>query len=531
LLRYHTAYYNRTKTNRAEGVRAGCVENADGSLRLSLRQKKAILTRNIYGVDLDAQAVEVAQLSLFLRLLEDETTASAKGHQLEFRETMLPDLRANIKHGNSLIGWDIGGGLFGDEEERKLYPMDFAQAFPEVMNRGGFDAIVGNPPYLYSAGQGYADYFKNKFKLSEYQTDFYVYFIEQAIKLTRPGGNISYIVSDSWLNSDYFSKLRTHLLTKHRLELVAIFNYPVFDKVTLENSILVISHSEIPKAFRIIRFSNPDARSVINVIEPESALRKGLINPFMTQKAEELIEKLERNSSRLDSIMKLNRGIHAYRTDGYGKSRFANGVQTKKDKDVQSYHSEEKSDETFLPELKGKDVGRFTFSHTGKYLSYGDWLAEPREPQFFYNPKIVLRKILGVKLHGAYIEDAYAIDQSLYIAISPNNNINDLKYVLGVLLSKIGAWYLRTKYGIYDTLYPWYTKKQLAGFPIKPRRETLVRLVDQVTVSTYQAISARTDRDRNHYESKCAALDNQIDTLVYEFYELTPEEIAIVEST
>ncbi|HKP73248.1 MAG TPA: DNA methyltransferase, partial [Pyrinomonadaceae bacterium] len=83
LLRYHTAYYNRNKTGRAEGRRAGCVENADGTLRLSLRQKKAILTDNIYGVDLDAQAVEVAQLSLFLRLLEDETTASAKGYQLE----------------------------------------------------------------------------------------------------------------------------------------------------------------------------------------------------------------------------------------------------------------------------------------------------------------------------------------------------------------------------------------------------------------------------------------------------------------
>src|SRR5205085_5520381 len=149
LLRYHTSYYNRNKTNRAEGVRAGCVENADKTLRLSLRQKKAILTENIYGVDLDAQAVEVAQLSLFLRLLEDETTASARGHQLEFRETMLPDLRSNIKHGNSLIGWDIGGGLFGDEEERKLFPMDFAQAFPEVMRRGGFEAIIGNPPYVF----------------------------------------------------------------------------------------------------------------------------------------------------------------------------------------------------------------------------------------------------------------------------------------------------------------------------------------------------------------------------------------------
>src|SRR5205807_6027875 len=101
-------------------------------------------------VDLDAQAVEVAQLSLFLKLLEDETTASAKGFQLQFRETMLPSLDKNVIHGNSLIGWDIGGGLFGDEEEKKLFPMDFSKVnekFAEVMQHGGFDAIVGNPPY------------------------------------------------------------------------------------------------------------------------------------------------------------------------------------------------------------------------------------------------------------------------------------------------------------------------------------------------------------------------------------------------
>ncbi|HEX9918281.1 MAG TPA: DNA methyltransferase, partial [Pyrinomonadaceae bacterium] len=186
LLRHHTAYFNRNKTTRAEGRRAGCVESADGTLRLSLRQKKAILTANIYGVDLDAQAVEVAQLSLFLRLLEDETTASARGHQLEFRETMLPDLRNNIKHGNSLIGWDIGGGLFGDEEERKLYPMDFEQAFPEVMQRGGFDAIVGNPPYiriqtLQETTPHSVDYFKRKYvAASKGNYDIYVVFIERA---------------------------------------------------------------------------------------------------------------------------------------------------------------------------------------------------------------------------------------------------------------------------------------------------------------------------------------------------------------
>src|SRR5205085_7808605 len=177
LLRYHTSYYNRNKTNRAEGVRAGCVENADKTLRLSLRQKKAILTENIYGVDLDAQAVEVAQLSLFLKLLEDETTASAKGHQLEFRETMLPSLDKNIVWGNSLVDWDIlEGQLFDSGKERQFNPMSFEAVFPQIIKGGGFDAVIGNPPYLYSAGQHLASYFGRKFQLSQYQTDYYVYF-------------------------------------------------------------------------------------------------------------------------------------------------------------------------------------------------------------------------------------------------------------------------------------------------------------------------------------------------------------------
>jgi len=168
LLRYHTAYYNEPE-NRRKAVKNGCIENPDGTLRLALKQRKRILLDNIYGVDLDAQAVEVAQLSLFLKLLEDETTASAKGHQLEFRETMLPSLDRNVIHGNSLIGWDIlDGQLFEGDEERKLYPLDFAQAFPEVMRRGGFDAIVGNPPYVRIQGfpRNQLDYFSRNYNVS-----------------------------------------------------------------------------------------------------------------------------------------------------------------------------------------------------------------------------------------------------------------------------------------------------------------------------------------------------------------------------
>src|SRR5205085_8759427 len=134
---------------------------------------------------------EVAQLSLFLKLLEDETTASAKGFQLQFRETMLPSLDKNIIQGNSLIGWDIGGGLFDNEEERKLSPMDFEQAFPEVMRRGGFDAIVGNPPYVLVQTLEQPNvftYLSKRYKSAKYKIDTYQVFIERGLKLLTKDG-------------------------------------------------------------------------------------------------------------------------------------------------------------------------------------------------------------------------------------------------------------------------------------------------------------------------------------------------------
>ena len=139
-----------------------------------------------------------------------------------------------------------------------------------------------------------------------------------------------------------------------------------------------------------------------------------------------------------------------------------------------------------------------------------------------------MRKILGPRLHGAYIEDPYAVDQSLYIAISPTDDVAQLKFVLGILLSKLGAWYLRTKYAIYDTLYPWYTKKQLASFPIRKKDDKLVALVDQMMATKEQEERSFTDSDRTHYKNKCDALDDQIDRLVFELYDITETEQKVI---
>jgi hypothetical protein len=473
--------------------------------------------------------VEVTKLSLLLKVLEGESTETLQMALPGFQERALPNLDNNVKCGNSLIGPDYFiGQLIPDADElRRVNPFDWEREFPDAMKAGGFNSVIGNPPYLIAAGRLYADYLDRNYQLTQYQTDFYVFFIERSLKLALPEGKISFIVSDAWLNSQYFSKLRNYLLTTHRIDLIAIFDYPVFKGVTMENSVFVITPQATPSIIPIQRFASPSAYSVVNQIAPQDAIERGLIDPRQSLASEQVIKAIEKDTHSLEEYVRLNRGIHAYRTDGYGQSKFCSGPQTTRDKEEASYHADAPLDKTYLPELKGKDIDRFTFTPSGKFLSYGPWLAEPREPEFFYSPKIALRKILGQKLHGTFLKKPYALDQSLYVLISKNDDTSELKYLLGVLLSRLGAWYLRTKFSIYDKLYPWYTKRQLAEFPVKEKDERIVSLVDQM-LQLRKRQAAASASDRELYQRQIDATDREIDRLVYELYGLTQEEIQVV---
>ncbi|MDP2971737.1 MAG: restriction endonuclease subunit M, partial [Deltaproteobacteria bacterium] len=148
----------------------------------------------------------------------------------------------------------------------------------------------------------------------------------------------------------------------------------------------------------------------INIVSASVAANRCLIDPRFSTEAEKLIQKIELHGSPLESFAEINRGIHAYRTDGYGKSKFGPGTQTKRDKKEQSYHAKRPLNKTYLPELKGKDVFRFESVPSGDFVSYGDWLAESRQPKYFLNPKIALRKVLGRKLHGTFLPDPVVLD-------------------------------------------------------------------------------------------------------------------------
>ena len=173
-MRHHGNYYNGLpEAERARAVKKGDCIDREGKLYLSLRKKREILLNNIFGVDIDSQAVEVAQLSLYLKLLEEETTGSARQYLLEFAHTaklkkLLPDLGQNIVCGNSLIGWDIiKTEGYPYTRVLTLRPLDFAVAFRNTMKEGGFDALVGNPPYGAELGLPSQHYLRAKFGMEE----------------------------------------------------------------------------------------------------------------------------------------------------------------------------------------------------------------------------------------------------------------------------------------------------------------------------------------------------------------------------
>jgi len=154
---------------------------------LTTQEKKRILLNNIYGVDIDSQAVEVTKLSLLLKVLEGENQDSLNRQLKMWRERALPDLGNNINCGNSLIGPDFYDNRqmsWLDEEERyRINVFDWKAEFPEIMKVGGFDVVIGNPPYIFTRNQAIdelqKEYFYDHYEHQSSQLNTFGIFVEQ----------------------------------------------------------------------------------------------------------------------------------------------------------------------------------------------------------------------------------------------------------------------------------------------------------------------------------------------------------------
>jgi type I restriction-modification system DNA methylase subunit len=324
LLQHHGNYYNANPTKARKG---DCTER-DGKLYLSLQKKREILLKNIYGVDVDSQAVEVCQLSLYLKLLKDETIGSTHQYLLEFEHAaqlrkLLPDLGKNIVCGNSLIGTDIlEGQLFPTDQERKLNPMNFEDAFPEVTDRGGFDAIVGNPPYvrIQTTAATEIAYYNAHYSAAVGNYDIYCLFAEQANTHLRRDGVLGYILPHRFFKTDYGDGLRSFIVRHQNLLQVVDFDgYMVFDEASINTCVLILSRAK-QEAFlcaqmHFTKKSKEDVAALLSTIDREPLLNGDLtvgVIPLSTLSSEpwvfvwphekQLWERMSSIRSHLDDV-------------------------------------------------------------------------------------------------------------------------------------------------------------------------------------------------------------------------------------
>jgi type I restriction-modification system DNA methylase subunit len=227
LQQYHADWY---LSNGPEKYVEKIYQTGNNEWRITLEEKRRILLNNIYGVDIDIQAVEVSQFSLLLKVLEDTLASEVEAYVRMHRTQALPKLDKNIRWGNSLVDSSYFKGEESDTDEvneeqlTKINPFDWSDSFPSIVGESGFDLIVGNPPYIRI--QNMVKYSPKEVKFyqskdSPYMTaksdnfDKYNLFIERSLSLLKPKGYLGYIVPNKFFTVRAGKALRS-LISKGR---------------------------------------------------------------------------------------------------------------------------------------------------------------------------------------------------------------------------------------------------------------------------------------------------------------------------
>lgn len=549
VLEYHRKWYQE---NEEHAKKEGCILH-EGKWILSIKQKQNILLNNIYGVDLDPQAIEVTQLSLYLKLLEDETTATANDMMVMFKEQILPSLSGNIVCGNSLIGTDIlennlftnvetfrrdvsenGGRRITDAslqiDELKLKPMNFEDVFPHVMKGGGFDAIVGNPPYVLMQDmfreESALSYFKNKYKVAAYKVDLYHLFYEKGIKHLCENGLLGYISPSNYLSNNGLEKLRQLLLREVRILEINVIKGKVFKGASVDTALtFVCKTQELQKSLFV--HSNWNEQTLIvtkqNQFNQEQ-FSKNKYHLFLLSD-----NKFSENNLRLGDVCYVKFGMQLRDR----KVFVADVITVEEKKKLTKYHR---------PCYTGKNINAYELTYSGllafvneEAKSGGCWDRNIHESK----PKILIRQIGEFPICALDEKGFYCLNTLFMIVPKDKSNGYSTKYLLGILNSRYIRNYWKQTYYDLRTTFPKIKGSYLEELPIRKINfncdeeiilsDKIIYAVDQMLDAKKQISKAKTESDKEYLEKKCSAIDRQIDQLVYELYGLTEEEIKIVE--
>lgn len=509
-----------------------------------------ILENNIFGVDLNRESVEITKLSLWLKSANKNKT--------------LTTLENNIKCGNSLIK---------DKEIAKDFVFDWEKEFPEVFKNGGFDIVIGNPPYVRQETiKEIKPYLEQNYKVYTGVADLYCYFYELGYNLLKDNGYLGFITSNKWFRAKYGEKLREFLLSNTEFYNIVDYNgTKVFEGATVDSNILIFKKNRVKNSI----FSLQIADTIPIEYEQEKLSKESFI--FINQNEDSIKEKIERIGKPLKEWdININRGITTGLNDAF--------IIDKETKD-KLLEEDYKNSEIIKPLLRGKDIEKYNInyadfylinSHNGKagkgaidienYPQIKKWL-ERFEPKLskradkgktpfnlrncaylkeFEKEKIVWQRVTKENTFALAEKDTFILDSMAFLS----NIEKEKKYLLGILNSKLIYFYLNQythKYGNNGFLL---SNQYVEKLPIKPYNneielENKVDLIleNNKKLSSYKELLERAKKNKKYDEiidleklvektqDEIKKLDYEINQMVYKIYELTVNEIKIIENS
>ncbi|MCK4731363.1 MAG: Eco57I restriction-modification methylase domain-containing protein, partial [Methanophagales archaeon] len=404
------------------------------------------------------------------------------------------------------------------------------KGFGGIMQRGGFDCVVGNPPYGMVSERGEKVYFEKWYETHEGRYDKYELFLERGIKLFVKNGFLSYIIPSPLLSNLYARRLRKFLLERTVIKEITNFGMDVFPNPTIHTCIIVLSKTEKYNSNKVkIRKQVRSATELqqnydFEIPQQTLGLNKNVtFDIFVDSFSSQLLDKLSSRGVKLGELFFVRQCIKTGNNKLYVCS------------------SDELLPEPWKPTLRGKSITRYSTNEKNLYVKYGPWLARNWKNKTFYETKkIAIREAGNRIIANTDFENRYFLS-SLY-AIYPKSDENKLSllYLLGILNSRLATYFVRLiAFNLTKGAFTKVRTNQLARLPIPPinfsdptekaQHDKLVALVESMLELQKKHHETRMEQDKELYERQIRIVDAQIDKEVYDLYGLTEEEVKVVD--
>lgn len=586
ILNYILEYYKQNPAKYKKEI----YQDKKGNWRLTTDIRKNILLNNIYGVDIDAQAVEVTKLSLLLKVLENETKESVNQQLKLFKERALPNLDKNIKCGNSLVN----SSYFAQktltnlsEEINKINPFDWDVTFPFK-----FDVVIGNPPYVkeYTNRESF-EIAKNTDMKKYYQgkMDLWYLFTCRALDLLKDGGLHSYIAQNNWITSAGASILRNKILEDSKILSFFDFNeFKVFKQASIQTMVFVLEKQKPNKPYSVDYFKVIDkniskeelANYLITKKDGDKIEKfKAKINPaelkdktitFVNNEKGDIFEKMKNADIFYLTEKEITNGLQVQQEyvnkshlkvlgDGF---KVGDGIFVLSDKEIKNLRlSDKEKTELIKPLYTPAEVDKYSLDDKNKYwvIYTSSKFKNPAEIKPYPNiknhldkfKKIITTDFKPYGIHRTRVEDFFKgekivsvrktkypsfsfVDFDSYVNqvfyVIKTNRIN-MKFLTGLLNSKLIYFWLYHK-GKRQGEQLQIDKAPLIIIPIIKREdEKVIKNVDLLIELNKKLKEINLDREKDIIKKQIEALEKQIDEIIYKLYGITKSEQEVIENS